>query len=173
MHCYPAWLHSYSTSFWLQRLIAQDIKSTLVHHFTITGPQPSDLEWSGWQYTCKIAILQGASGGMLLRKILKFRGYAIASETTFGLIRCFSEANDRVSHECHSAHCVVHQWCRLPIQFAYWPKATPFTGEACETSYHSLVRTENCWKTRGTVLSHCSQPSHKFQHGTYVLRGAG
>ena len=20
---------------------------------------------------------------------------------------------DRVSHECHSAHCVVHHWCRL------------------------------------------------------------
>ena len=20
---------------------------------------------------------------------------------------------DRVSHECHSAHCVVHNWCRL------------------------------------------------------------
>ena len=20
--------------------------------------------------------------------------------------------------------CVVHQWCQLPIQFAYWPKAT-------------------------------------------------
>ena len=61
----------------------------------------------------------------------------------------------------------------FPIQFGYRPKATPFTGEACETSYHSLVRTENCWKTRGTVLSHCLQPSHKFQHGTYVLRGAG
>ena len=21
--------------------------------------------------------------------------------------------NDRVSHECHSSHCVVHQWCRI------------------------------------------------------------
>ena len=34
----------------------------------------------------------------------------------------------------------------FPIQFAYRPKATPFAGEACETSYRSLVRTESCWK---------------------------
>ena len=26
-------------------------------------------------------------------------------------------------------------------------------------------------KTRGTVLSRCSEPSRKFQHGTYVLWG--
>ena len=58
----------------------------------------------------------------------------------------------------------------FPIQFAYRPKATPFASEACETN-RSLVRTESCWKTRGTVLLHCSQPSRKFQHGTYVLRG--
>ena len=58
----------------------------------------------------------------------------------------------------------------FPIQFAYRPKATPFAGEACETN-RLLVRTESCWKTRVTVLLHCLQPSHKFQHGTYVLRG--
>ena len=58
----------------------------------------------------------------------------------------------------------------LPIQFAYRPKATPFAGEACETN-RSLVRTESCWKTRRTVLLHCSQPSRKFQHGAHVLRG--
>ena len=58
----------------------------------------------------------------------------------------------------------------FPIQFAYRPKATPFAGEACKTN-HSLVRTESCWKTRGTVLLHCSQPFRKFQHGTYVLWG--
>ena len=58
----------------------------------------------------------------------------------------------------------------FPIQFAYRLKATPFTGKACETN-RLLVRTKSCWKTRGTVLLHCSQPSHQFQHGTYVLRG--
>ena len=42
----------------------------------------------------------------------------------------------------------------FPIQFAYWPKAIPFAGEACETN-RSLVRTESCWKTRGTVPLHC------------------
>ena len=56
------------------------------------------------------------------------------------------------------------------IQFAYRPKATPFAGEACVTN-HSLVRMESCWKTRGTVLLHCSQASCNFQHGTHVLRG--
>ena len=55
----------------------------------------------------------------------------------------------------------------FPIQFAYRPKAT---GEACETNCY-LVKTESCWKICGTVLLHCSQPSCKFQHGTYVFRG--
>ena len=40
-----------------------------------------------------------------------------------------------------------------------------FAGEACETN-RSLVRTESCWKTRVTVLLHCSQPSRKFQHAS-------
>ena len=53
----------------------------------------------------------------------------------------------------------------FPIQFAYRSKATPFAGEACETN-RSLVRTESCWKTRVTVLLHCSQPSRKFQHAS-------
>ena len=51
--------------------------------------------------------------------------------------------NDRVSHECHSAHCVVHQWCRLSDGVGLW-------------------------KTRRTVLLHCSQSSRKFQHGVYA-----
>ena len=55
----------------------------------------------------------------------------------------------------------------FPIQFAYQLKATPFMGEAIR----SLVRKESCWKTCGTVLLHCSQPSRKFQHDTYVLQG--
>ena len=56
------------------------------------------------------------------------------------------------------------------IQFAYRPKGTAFAGEVCKTN-RSLVRTESCWKSRRTVLLHCLQPSHKLQHGTYVLRG--
>ena len=56
------------------------------------------------------------------------------------------------------------------IQFAYWPKATPFAGETCEIN-RSLLRTESCWKTRVTVLLHCLHPSRRFQHGAYVLRG--
>ena len=54
----------------------------------------------------------------------------------------------------------------FPIQFAFRPKATPFAGKTCETNC-LLVRTESCWKTRGTVLLYCLQPSRKFQHGTY------
>ena len=42
--------------------------------------------------------------------------------------------------------CVIHSGVGFLLQFAYWPKATPFAGEACETNYHSLVRTESCWK---------------------------
>ena len=59
----------------------------------------------------------------------------------------------------------------FPIQFAYRPKATPFGGEACETNC-LLVRTESNWKTCETFSFHCSQPSCKFQHGTYMLRVA-
>ena len=55
------------------------------------------------------------------------------------------------------------------IQFAYRPKATPFAGEACETNRSLVLKNGKCWKTRVTVLLHCSQPSRKFQHGTYVL----
>ena len=75
--------------------------------------------------------------------------------------------NDRVSHERHSADCVVlyTNVVGFPIQFACWPQATPFAGEACETN-RLLAKTESCWKTHGTVLLHCLQPSRKFQHGT-------
>ena len=59
----------------------------------------------------------------------------------------------------------------FPIQFAYWPKATPFAGKVCETN-RSLVRTESCWKTRGTVLLHCSQPCIS-QVSTWFLCASG
>ena len=52
--------------------------------------------------------------------------------------------NDRVSHECHSAHCVVHGF---PILFAYRPKPHPSLVKLAR-----LVRKESCWKTRGTAL---------------------
>ena len=87
-----------------------------------------------------------------------------------GQYDAFRRPDDRVSHECHSAHCVVLRWCRFPIQSTYRPKATPFAGKDCEIN-RSLVRTKSCWKTRGTVLSHCAQSSRKFQRGNYVLRG--
>ena len=106
-------------------------------------------------------------GGMLPRKILKFRDYEIVSETNFGQ---YNASRRPVSHECHSAHFVVHQWCQLSDVVCLSAKSHPFAGEACETNC-SLVRMESCWKTYGKVLSHCSQPSHKFQHGTYVLWG--
>ena len=109
-------------------------------------------------------------GGILPQKILKFRGYEIAPETIFGQYDASRRPDDRVSHECHSAQCVVLRWCRFPIQSTYRPKATPFAGEDCEIN-RSLVRTTSCWKTRGTILSHCAQSSRKFQPGNYVLRG--
>ena len=46
-------------------------------------------------------------------------------------------------------------------------QATLFTDETCETI---IVHLEE-WKGVGKVLSHCSQPSHKFQHVTCVLAG--
>ena len=104
------------------------------------------------------------------QKFLKFRGYEIAPETIFGQYDASRRPDDRVSHEYHSAHCVVLRWCRFLIQSTYRPKATPFAGKDCEIN-RSVVRTKSCWKTRGTVLSHCAQSSRKFQRGNYVLWG--
>ena len=46
-------------------------------------------------------------------------------------------------------------------------QATPFADEPCETI---IVHLEE-QKDVGRVLSHCLQPSHKFQHVSYVLAG--
>ena len=114
---------------------------------------------------------RGVWGHVPPQNFLKFRGYEIASETILAQYDASRRPDHRISHECDSAHCVVHQWCRLPIQFAYRPKATPFAGEACETSYRSLVRKESCWKedSRNSSVALFAAISHK--HGTYVLRG--
>ena len=52
------------------------------------------------------------------------------------------------------------------IQVAYRLKATPFTGEVCETD-RSLVRMESCWKTRGTVCHTVRVLS--YQYSTWYL----
>ena len=54
----------------------------------------------------------------------------------------------------------------FPIQFAYWPKATPFAGEGCKTNL-SFARMKSCWKKD---VWNSSVASRKFQHGTYVLQ---
>ena len=74
--------------------------------------------------------------------------------------------NNRVLHEYHSAHCIVHQWCRLSDPVCLSAKSHTLRRKLTRL----IVRTESCWKTHGTVLLHCS-PFHKFQHGTYVLQG--
>ena len=58
----------------------------------------------------------GGGGACSPIKILKFRGYEIAPETIFGQYDASRRPDDRVSHESHSAHCVVLRWCRFPIQ---------------------------------------------------------
>ena len=81
--------------------------------------------------------------------------------------------DDRVSHECPS---VLHQWCqlvwlrqtrcRLSILFAYRPKAPPFADEAnCKNG--KLLE----GRLAEQFLSHCSQPSRKFQHGKLCASG--
>ena len=53
----------------------------------------------------------GGPGGMLPQENLG----AIRSllRPILGQYDASQRPNDRVSHECHSAHCIVHQWCRL------------------------------------------------------------
>ena len=46
-------------------------------------------------------------------------------------------------------------------------QATPFADDACETIVVHLEEQKGV----GRVLSHCSQPSRKFQHVTHVLVG--
>ena len=46
---------------------------------------------------CKVGVGEGGEGsgwsvGMVPRKILKCKGYEVASESIFGQIQCFSEA---------------------------------------------------------------------------------
>ena len=48
--------------------------------------------WSGQVGNAQECYTLGGSGGMLPHKILKFRGYEIASETIFVPIQCLSEA---------------------------------------------------------------------------------
>ena len=59
----------------------------------------------------------------------------------------------------------------FPIQFAYRPKATPSFRRWGLQDYSFSCKNRKVVgrKTRVTVLSHCSQPSRKFQHGTCVL----
>ena len=121
---------------------------------------------------------RGVWGHALPENFWEFRGYEMASqiistfETTFGPIRCFSEARQprfTCMNVYLSAHCVVQHW--------FWfsdivSQATPFADETRKIHYHSLGRTESCWGGRlGRDSSHCSQTSCKFEHVTCVLGG--
>ena len=69
--------------------------------------------------------------------------------------------DDRVSHKCHSAHCVVLCWCRL---------SDPGRLSAESHTLHRrtlLVRTKSCWKTRGTVRHTVRVLS--YQYSTWYL----
>ena len=100
----------------------------------------------------------GGPGGMLPQEnFLKSRVYEIASETNSGPGGQTTEFHMNAILPIAS----YTNGVSFPIQFACRSKATPFAGEACETN----LRTESCWKTHGTVLLHCSQPSRKFQTG--------
>ena len=69
----------------------------------------------------------------------------------------------------------IYPFCplrRTPLVSAFW------SGSLISQKPHlSQVRLDRLLvrrklvgrKTHGTVLSHCSQPSHKFQHGTYIM----
>ena len=107
--------------------------------------------------------------------------------------------DDRVSHECHSPHWVVHSGGRTESRLSARsvrvrrtkigpnpPVPPPLVVPPMVSAFRScsligrkrhpsqmkpncpIVRTESCGrKTCGTVLSHSSQPSRKFQQ----LRG--
>ena len=79
----------------------------------------------------------GGSGGMLPMRML-LRPF-------LGQYDAFWRPDYRVSHECHSAHCIIDGVdfrCSLLIG----RKPHPSQVKLCETSYHSLVTTESCWK---------------------------
>ena len=61
-----------------------------------------------------------------------------------------------------TAHCTIQHWFRLSNCL----QAKPFVDETSETNL-SLGRMESCWEDDlEEILSHCSQPSRKFQHVT-------
>ena len=94
----------------------------------------------------------------------KFRGYEIASETIFEPIRCFSEARRQSFREFHMNAILSIGSFTNGVQSSLLIGRKPHPSQA--NFARLIVTTESCWKTCGTVLSHCLQSSCKFQHGT-------
>ena len=65
--------------------------------------------WSGQVYSVRTRMLYPrAAWGHALPGAMRYLLRPI-----LGQYDASQRPDDRVSHECHSAHCVVHQWCWL------------------------------------------------------------
>ena len=108
--------------------------------------------WSDWvgSARAKTPYPGGAWGACSPRKILKFRGSEIASETNFGPIRCqTTEFHMNAILSIASYTNVVG----FPILFVYLLKATPFAGEARETNDSQLIKRLTTNKAAGSCHS--------------------
>ena len=82
----------------------------------------------------------GGPGGMLPQKnFLNLRAMRLLLRPFLGQYDASRRPDDRVSHDAILLTALYSAGVGFPIQFAYQPKATPFTGEVCETN-RSLVR---------------------------------
>ena len=115
----------------------------------------------------------GGSGGMLPHKnFLNLGAMRLLLRPFLDQYDASRRPDDRVSHECHSAHCVILCWCHVyPIQFAYRPKATPFAGEVCKTNC-SLVRTGKV-VGRHVEQFYCTVRVPSYQYSTWYLCASG
>ena len=96
--------------------------------------------WSDQVGSARARTLYRRGVCMLPQENLKFRSYEIASETTFGQYDASRRPNDRVLHEYHSAHCVVHRWCRLSNPVCLSAESHTL----CRKLARLIVRTESC-----------------------------
>ena len=62
---------------------------------------------------CKNTISYGAWGMLPLKIFLNLGAMRLHLRPILCQYDACRRPEDRVSHECHSAHCVVHHWCRL------------------------------------------------------------
>ena len=83
---------------------------------------------------------RGVWGHALPGKILNLGAMRLLLRPILGQYDASWRPNDRVSHECHSAHCVVHHWCRLSDPVCLSAETHTLRRKLARL----IVRTESC-----------------------------